>query len=68
MVVQAPWSGGRRCGRTQRSLAAQQDDMNRLETALTDVLRALRELGRKYALVGGLAVSARAEPRLPGQT
>lgn len=32
--------------------------------ALIEAARVLRELGRPYAVVGGLAVSARAEPRL----
>ena len=37
--------------------------VNRLEDALESAARHLDELGRHWALVGGLAVSARAEPR-----
>jgi hypothetical protein len=35
-----------------------------LAAALADACRVLARLGARYALVGGLAVSARAEPRL----
>jgi len=38
--------------------------MNRLESALADAARDLDALGARWAVVGGLAVSARAEPRL----
>lgn len=37
--------------------------MTRLLTALLRATRDLRDLGQRWALVGGLAVSARAEPR-----
>jgi hypothetical protein len=37
--------------------------MTRVEKVLADVTGALAEQGARYALVGGLAVSARAEPR-----
>lgn len=37
--------------------------MNRLERALLEVSKALDRAGKAWALVGGLAVSARAEPR-----
>lgn len=37
--------------------------MNRLEKVLSGALRALEQAGSDCALVGGLAVSARAEPR-----
>jgi ActR/RegA family two-component response regulator len=37
--------------------------VRRLETALRGVVRDLDELGRKFALLGGFAVSARVEPR-----
>ena len=37
--------------------------MNRLEHVLTEALAALADLGADCALIGGLAVSARAEPR-----
>lgn len=37
--------------------------MTRLERALRDIRTALPELGKPMALVGGLAVSARTEPR-----
>jgi len=37
---------------------------NRLHAALASVTGHLARLGRRYALVGGLAVSVRAEPRL----
>lgn len=37
---------------------------NRLHAALASVTRDLDRLGRRFALVGGLAVSVRAEPRL----
>lgn len=35
----------------------------RLESVLGDIVRHLQRLGRPFALVGGLAVSLRAEPR-----
>jgi hypothetical protein len=38
--------------------------MNRLAVALTSISRELDELGARWALVGGLAVSIWAEPRL----
>lgn len=38
--------------------------MTRLEEALRRAVRDLEDLGARYALVGGLAVSVRAEPRL----
>lgn len=38
--------------------------MNRLEVALATLIAQLVRLGKRAALVGGLAVSARAEPRL----
>ncbi|MEZ4447317.1 MAG: nucleotidyl transferase AbiEii/AbiGii toxin family protein [Polyangiaceae bacterium] len=37
--------------------------MRRLEAALCDVVRDLKDLGRPFALLGGFAVSARVEPR-----
>lgn len=37
--------------------------MNRLHSALGQIAQLLTDLERKWALVGGLAVSARAEPR-----
>ena len=37
--------------------------MNRLETALADIARRLDQEGLGWAVVGGLAVSVRAEPR-----
>jgi ActR/RegA family two-component response regulator len=37
--------------------------VRRLESALRDVVRDLTELGRKFALLGGFAVSAHVEPR-----
>ena len=37
--------------------------MSRLETALRDVAAHLERRRRRWAVVGGLAVSARAEPR-----
>ena len=37
--------------------------MNRLEAALRGIATELDRRGRSWALVGGLAVSARAEPR-----
>lgn len=37
--------------------------MTALESTIRLVADALRELDRRWALVGGLAVSARAEPR-----
>jgi len=37
--------------------------MNRLETALADIGKILDQQGFEWALVGGLAVSVRAEPR-----
>lgn len=37
--------------------------LSRVERALRDVARALDQRSRRWALVGGLAVSARAEPR-----
>jgi hypothetical protein len=39
------------------------DAVSRLERALEQGLRLLKELGVSHALIGGLAVSARAEPR-----
>lgn len=38
--------------------------MNPLELSLATIVGHLRQLDRRFALVGGLAVSARAEPRL----
>lgn len=38
--------------------------LSRAELALRRIVSDLRELGRRFALVGGLAVSARTEPRL----
>jgi len=38
--------------------------VSRAEAALRRIVTDLRELGRRFALIGGLAVSARAEPRL----
>jgi hypothetical protein len=38
--------------------------LSRAEAALRRIAADLRELGRRFALVGGLAVSARTEPRL----
>ncbi len=38
--------------------------MNALEQSLHEIVGHLRRLDRRFALVGGLAVSARAEPRL----
>ena len=38
--------------------------MTDLERSLIDAVAALRSIGARYALVGGLAVSTRAEPRL----
>jgi len=38
--------------------------LNRPELALRRIVSDLTELGRRFALVGGLAVSVRAEPRL----
>ncbi|HEY2379635.1 MAG TPA: hypothetical protein VGK48_00515 [Terriglobia bacterium] len=38
-------------------------DETRLHTALRSICRDLTEIGSPYALVGGLAVSARTEPR-----
>ncbi|MDQ3312442.1 MAG: hypothetical protein M3517_10090, partial [Actinomycetota bacterium] len=38
--------------------------MNSVERSLVDAVGALRGVGARSALVGGLAVSARAEPRL----
>jgi hypothetical protein len=37
--------------------------MTKLESALQSLCRTLSSLGQEFALVGGLAVSARAEPR-----
>lgn len=37
--------------------------MTALESTIRMVAEVLRELDRRWALVGGLAVSARAEPR-----
>jgi len=37
--------------------------MSRLESALRAIVRRLRALGSRFAVVGGLAVSARTEPR-----
>lgn len=37
--------------------------MNRLETALADIARRLDQKGLGWAVIGGLAVSVRAEPR-----
>jgi predicted nucleotidyltransferase len=37
--------------------------VTRLESALRDVVRDLNDLGRKFALLGGFAVSAHVEPR-----
>ncbi|MDP7111501.1 MAG: nucleotidyl transferase AbiEii/AbiGii toxin family protein [Myxococcota bacterium] len=37
--------------------------MSRLETALDHAVRALVDAGARFALVGGIAISARAEPR-----
>jgi hypothetical protein len=37
--------------------------LSRAEAALRRIVADLRELGRRFALVGGLAVSARTEPR-----
>jgi hypothetical protein len=37
--------------------------MNQVERALREIVAVLETLGHPYALVGGLAVSARAEPR-----
>ena len=38
--------------------------MNALERSVRTIVGHLRRLDRRFALVGGLAVSARAEPRL----
>jgi Nucleotidyl transferase AbiEii toxin, Type IV TA system len=38
--------------------------LSRAEAALRRIVTDLRQLGRRFALVGGLAVSARTEPRL----
>jgi hypothetical protein len=38
--------------------------MSRLEDALAQAARDLDALGARWAVIGGLAVSARAEPRL----
>jgi hypothetical protein len=38
-------------------------DEPRIDLALADITQHLRRLGRRFALVGGLAVSQRAEPR-----
>ena len=38
--------------------------LSRAEAALRRITTDLRDLGRRFALVGGLAVSARTEPRL----
>ncbi|HBH04690.1 MAG: hypothetical protein A2W08_12160 [Candidatus Rokubacteria bacterium RBG_16_73_20] len=38
--------------------------MSRAEAALRRIVTDLQDLGRRFALVGGLAVSARTEPRL----
>ena len=37
--------------------------MNRLQTALADIGKLLDQKGTGWALVGGIAVSVRAEPR-----
>jgi predicted nucleotidyltransferase len=39
--------------------------MNRLQTALADIGRLLDQKGVGWALIGGIAVSVRAEPRFP---
>lgn len=44
-------------------MAANGRAVNRIEAALRGIAGALEQRGKRYALVGGLAVSARAEPR-----
>lgn len=52
----------RRCAGKARAVAAS-ERLSRLESTLRRAARDLNDLGRRWALVGGLAVSARAQPR-----
>lgn len=61
MASSTPRRRARRRARPGRAVAAQSAT---LATALQRACADLEELGVAYALVGGLAVSARAEPRL----
>jgi len=61
----AAGASGRRvrgCARQARAVAAS-ERLSRLESTLRRAARDLNDLGRRWALVGGLAVSARAQPR-----
>lgn len=60
MASRTPRSRGRRRPRSRRAVAARPALANALERTQLD----LDAVGARYALVGGLAVSARAEPRL----
>jgi nucleotidyltransferase AbiEii toxin of type IV toxin-antitoxin system len=63
MALRAAWSGAWRRSGTTGNLASSRA-MTRLEAALAMLLRDLARQRIDVALVGGLAVSARAEPRL----
>ena len=60
MASRTPGRQARRQPRPRRRVAQESP----LARALRDVCAELTQLGVGYALVGGLAVSARAEPRL----
>ncbi|MBI2494468.1 MAG: nucleotidyl transferase AbiEii/AbiGii toxin family protein, partial [Candidatus Rokubacteria bacterium] len=62
MASSAAGSGVRRLTRETRCVAPS-PPLSRLEAALRRAARDLDDLGRRWALVGALAVSARAEPR-----
>lgn len=58
MVARSARRSPRRCGRHCTNI------VNPLELSLATIVGHLRRFDRRFALVGGLAVSARAEPRL----
>lgn len=62
MASRAPGSGVRGLPRKTRRVAPSAP-LSRLEAILRRAARDLDDLGRRWALVGALAVSARAEPR-----
>lgn len=63
MARNPPGRGARRCLGPSHLLAAT-TSLSRPEAALRQIVTDLGTLGRRFALVGGLAVSVRTEPRL----
>jgi len=60
--VHATWRGDRRC-RGPAATASAWVRMNRLEAALRLASRDIQQAGLRWAVVGGIAVSVRTEPR-----